>query len=276
MTQAVLDDIPLPISIFRPDGVLIGANRTSIEFWGLPHEEVIGHFNALNTSQGDERHLDQIFARVMQGERIEAPPAQYDIAQMSITPVTESRILWTATTFTPLRDQQGTISYILAIVNDMTAVMEQANEIEASHQEILQQRETIRVLATPVIQVWDGILTVPILGVLNAHRANQMTETLLEAIVHTQAERVILDVTGAEEIDTQAAHYLLTTASACRLLGSHVALVGIAADAAQSMVQLGVDLSSIVVRANLQAGIAWAFEQQGLTIQSHATNGRKV
>jgi rsbT co-antagonist protein RsbR len=93
-----------------------------------------------------------------------------------------------------------------------------------------------------------------------------ITENLLEAIVRYQADIVILDITGVPVVDTQVANYLVTTTSACKLLGSRVVLVGIGGAIAQAMVHLGVDLSGIVTLANLQAGIAWTFDQLGLQV----------
>jgi rsbT co-antagonist protein RsbR len=169
-----------------------------------------------------------------------------------------------------MHDQDGHTSYVMALVNDVTAQMEQTQIIDAARQEIEQQRETIRTLATPVAQVWEGILTVPIQGALDAERAMAMTENLLEAIVAHQAEQVILDITGVPVVDTQVANYLLTAAHACHLLGSEVALVGISSSIAQTIVHLGVDLSGIITHTNLQAGIAWALKRQGLVVQHHA------
>ncbi len=268
VTQAFLDDIPLPLSIFRPDGLLIGANHASEAFWGVSRATSLGKFNALDSAQANEKHLRETFAQVIQGEHVTSKPTRYDTTRMGVA-YDKARIIWAVTTFCPMRDQDGHTSYVMALVNDVTAQMEQTQIIDAARQEIEQQRETIRMLATPVAQVWEGILTVPIQGALDAERAMAMTENLLEAIVAHQAEQVILDITGVPVVDTQVANYLLTAAHACHLLGSEVALVGISSSIAQTIVHLGVDLSGIITHTNLQAGIAWALKRQGLVVQHH-------
>src|SRR5947209_15672816 len=85
---------------------------------------------------------------------------------------------------------------------------------------IAQQRQTISELETPVLQVWDGVLALPIVGSLDTARTQQMNETLLERIVETGAEHVLLDITGVPLVDTAVAKHLLETVTAARLLGA--------------------------------------------------------
>jgi anti-anti-sigma factor len=280
IAQAVLDDFPFPLSIFRPDGLLVGTNEAGERFWGVPRDHSVGLFNPIQQPRSVEhgRMLKQVFAQAVQGQPYTTPPTQHD-TPLSGMKEHHAQHTWITTTFFPLRDQWGKIGFVMAITQDVSVQVEQAHTLEAAQQELARQWDTIQVLSSPVIQVWDGILTVPIIGQLDARRATLITENLLEKIVATQAERVILDVTGVTVMDTQVASYVLTTASACRLLGSEVALVGISATVAQTMVHLGVDLSGIVTRANLQAGIAWAFAQQGLVVHQakvHAHSGNNL
>ncbi|NJN19535.1 MAG: STAS domain-containing protein [Oscillochloris sp.] len=135
----------------------------------------------------------------------------------------------------------------------------QAEQIEA-------QRYTIRELSTPILPLYEGILALPLVGALDSYRAAQVMERLLEAISEQQADIVILDITGVPVVDTGVANYLLQTARAAQLVGAEVVLVGIGAEIAQTIVQLGVDLSRIVVYANLQAGISYALSRLGLRI----------
>ena len=106
--------------------------------------------------------------------------------------------------------------HIAAIADGQAAKMaEQRTQIE-------EQRRTISELRTPVIQVWDGILALPIIGSLDTARAQDMTEALLERIVQTESEFVILDISGVPVVDTAVARHLLETVSAARLLGAEV------------------------------------------------------
>nr|WP_255603378.1 STAS domain-containing protein [Oscillochloris sp. ZM17-4] len=141
----------------------------------------------------------------------------------------------------------------------MQAVAQQAAEIEA-------QRYTIRELGTPILPLYEGVIALPLVGAIDSYRATQVLERLLEAISEKQADIVILDITGVPVVDTGVANYLLQTARAAQLIGAQVVLVGIGAEIAQTLVQLGVSLSQLKVYANLQAGISYALGQLGYKI----------
>jgi rsbT co-antagonist protein RsbR len=139
---------------------------------------------------------------------------------------------------------------------------------EQAQQDIIEsQQSAIQELSTPIIPMYEGILVLPIVGSIDSRRAGQIMEGLLEGISAHTADVVILDITGVPVIDTGVANYLLQSARAARLLGSTVVLVGIGAEIAQTVVQLGIDLTGIVTRANLQSGIEFALAAQGLAIQ---------
>ena len=131
---------------------------------------------------------------------------------------------------------------------------------------LAEQRATISELQTPVIQVWDGILALPIVGSLDTARAQEMNESLLERIVATGSEIVLLDITAVPVVDTAVARHLLETVSAARLLGADVFIVGLSSRTAITLVQLGIDLSHITTRATLAAGLALAFARLGLAV----------
>jgi rsbT co-antagonist protein RsbR len=137
----------------------------------------------------------------------------------------------------------------------------------AAHEQIIRnQASQIRELSTPIIPIHSGVLVLPVVGAIDSYRAGQILETLLEGIGSAQADVVIIDITGVPVVDTGVGNYLLQAARAARLLGSQVVLVGISAEVAQTIVQLGVELAGIVTRANLQSGIEYALGLQGLAI----------
>jgi rsbT co-antagonist protein RsbR len=129
-----------------------------------------------------------------------------------------------------------------------------------------QQRQTIMELQTPVIQVWDGVLALPIVGSLDTYRAQMMNEALLDEIVRTGSEIVILDVTGVPVVDTAVSKHLLETVAAARLLGSEVLIVGLSTRTALTLVQLGLDLSGVTTRTTMAKGLQFAFDRLGLEI----------
>lgn len=127
-------------------------------------------------------------------------------------------------------------------------------------------REVLAEIQTPVITVWDGILALPIVGTVDAARSQAMTEALLQKIVDTGSEMVILDITGVPVVDTALAKHLLETVSAARLLGSEVLIVGLTAHAAITMVHLGVDLGEVTTRSTMARGLEFAFGRLGLEV----------
>ena len=131
---------------------------------------------------------------------------------------------------------------------------------------IAMQWKTVSDLETPVIQVWDGILALPIVGTLDTARAQRMNEALLEKIVATGSEIVILDITGVPVVDTAIAKHLLETVAAARLLGAEVLLVGLSSRVAMTMVHLGLDLTGITTRTTLAKGLELAFARLGLEV----------
>jgi len=133
-----------------------------------------------------------------------------------------------------------------------------------------QLREAIQELSTPIIPLYSGVLAVPLVGRVDSQRAQALTEAMLEAIAREQAEIVLLDITGVAVVDTNVANHLIQTARAAALLGSQVVLVGISAEVAQTLVQLGLDLGQLVTLSNLQSGLEYALSRQGLAIMTPA------
>ncbi len=135
---------------------------------------------------------------------------------------------------------------------------------------IRRQQAELMELSTPVIQLWDGILTLPLIGTLDSGRAQDVMENLLESIVQHQSSMVIVDITGVQTVDTQVAQHLLRTASAVRLMGAECIISGISPRIAQTMVQLGVEVDDIVTRPSIQGALLYAFGRNGLAVVAGA------
>ena len=124
--------------------------------------------------------------------------------------------------------------------------------IAAYLETMTRHQAAIRELSTPVIEVWNGVLCLPIVGVMETSRSAEMTETLLRAVVDKRARCAIVDVTGIEVMDTGTASHFLQMAKAVRLLGAECVLTGITPGLAQTMVHMGVDLSGITTHRSLR------------------------
>lgn len=131
---------------------------------------------------------------------------------------------------------------------------------------IRQQQEAIKELSTPVLQLRDRLLLLPIIGVIDTYRARLITENLLEAIRINRARMVVMDITGVATIDSRVANHILQTVTAARLMGAKVIVTGISAPVAQSLVSLGIELGGLDTVNDLQGGIEFAERNLGYTV----------
>jgi anti-anti-sigma factor len=120
--------------------------------------------------------------------------------------------------------------------------------------------------AVPVVQVWEGIVLVPLIGTLDSQRTQQLMERVLNRVTETNSPVALLDITGVPSIDTQTAQHLIETIAAVRLLGAEVVLTGVRPSIAQTLVHLGIDLSNVTTRSSLSAGLRMAFETLNLRV----------
>ena len=131
---------------------------------------------------------------------------------------------------------------------------------------IREQQEAIRELSTPVLQVRERLLILPIIGVIDPQRARQLTEQLLRGIRSNRAKVVVLDITGVPYIDSAVANHLVQTVEAARLLGAIVIVTGLSPEIAQTLVNIGVDLGKMNTVGDLQGGIEEAERQLGYRV----------
>jgi rsbT co-antagonist protein RsbR len=131
---------------------------------------------------------------------------------------------------------------------------------------LVRHQAAIRELSTPVIEVHRGILLLPLVGTIDSHRAQQIMETVLARISEAQARVIILDIAGVPVVDTQVADYLLKATAAVRLLGARTILTGISPQVARTIVELGVDISTMDTQNKLSDGIQLALRLIGRRI----------
>ncbi|SMD03920.1 rsbT co-antagonist protein RsbR [Novosphingobium sp. B1] len=149
---------------------------------------------------------------------------------------------------------------------DAIAVQAMSLCIEERDRIIERQRTEMLEISTPVVDLWERVIAVPLVGTLDSVRAQEVMENTLGAIVDREADIVIVDITGVPTIDTEVAHHLLRTAAAIRLMGAECIISGISPRIAQTMVHLGVSTNGVTTRASLRAAVHDAFQRVGLTV----------
>lgn len=161
-----------------------------------------------------------------------------------------------------LRDEHGGPIGLAGLGEDVTEVEAQRRALEERTRELnehaallTEQQSMIRALSTPILQVWDGVLALPLVGHVDQARAEAIMDALLEEIVRTGSRHAILDVTGVEALDTTTVHHLARLMRAVQLLGAEAILTGVKPAVAQSLVGLGADLPEVPTLRNLQAGL---------------------
>lgn len=171
--------------------------------------------------------------------------------------------LFLTVTANPMRRRDGSISGAVAVFRDATEKKRLIEDLEARNRayseseqaksELVERlRLAIDEISTPILELWDDVLALPIVGVVDSRRSMQIMERLLEEIVHRQSRHVIIDVTGVEMIDTRTADHFLKLFKAVSLLGARCRITGVRPAVAQTLVDLGVNLSGMRASRNLK------------------------
>lgn len=161
----------------------------------------------------------------------------------------------------------GVYDYLIkpCVIDDLKMTVRRALE----HQS---QRRHISELSSPVVEIWDGILLLPIVGALDDARAAAMSGAMLEKARHTGAEVIIIDITGCTVMDTHVAAHLVDAVHSARLLGAHAIVTGVNGNVAANLVTLGIDLQGITTRRRLADGLRTAFERINVKVQKAAAS----
>jgi rsbT co-antagonist protein RsbR len=145
--------------------------------------------------------------------------------------------------------------------------------VEERERVIRQQQDSLRELSTPVLQVRERLLILPIIGVLDTQRAQQLTDQLLRGIRTHRAKVVVIDITGVPDVDETVADHLVRTVDASRLMGAGVIITGLSSEIAQTLVAIGADLGKMNTVGDLQGGIEEAERTLGFTVTRTADAG---
>ena len=176
----------------------------------------------------------------------------------------DGKITWVSTTKVPRYDEKGNIIGILGISRDIT---EKKLWEEQREEKLEAQREELLELSTPVIDVWEGVLTVPILGSLDSERASRVSESLLTQIVEKRTGIAIIDISGISAVDSAVADRLIRTAKAVRLVGAEAILTGVGVEIAQTIADLGIDMGGLKTMSTLKEGLKYVISRKKPSVE---------
>ncbi|MDC0723054.1 PAS domain S-box protein [Nannocystis bainbridge] len=241
------------IVVRRLDGTVTYWNHGAAQIYGHSREEALGRdVHALLRTSGD-----------LQEPRRRLLAEGFWDGEQTHTRRDGQEVL-VASRWVLKRDANGQSATILQIDTDITA-RKQAEQAEARRREDLIRAQALAIeeLSTPLIPITDDIFVMPLIGMMDSMRAQQVLQTLLDGLANGRGRFVILDITGVPVVDTAVAHALLRSAQAARLLGAEVILTGIRPEVAQTLVSIEANFTNVITRGTLQSGIAYALGRRG-------------
>ena len=160
---------------------------------------------------------------------------------------------------------RSVLLYFNTIFNEFIMTVFRAY-LEEKERTLHAQEAELRETATPITEIWDGVLTLPIIGTLDSSRTMLVMEALLNRIASDRARAVVMDLTGVKNIDSQVSHHLIQVVRAVQLMGSTAIITGIRPEIARALTSLNIDLSNVTTRATLSDGLKEAFLRMGIQV----------
>lgn len=247
--KAVLDNLPISIWVVDRRGDYVFHDGLGVAQVGVERGSWVGLnlWEMWKGVEGTKETLRQV--------RVAMDSAQHTHA------FAEAMGLYWETWCVPLKDPDGAVDLVVSTTMDITTYRRAESELQARIEQIEAQQQLIKDLATPIIEVWEGVLTAPLTGVLDGERATEMMQRLLGEVVRVRARHAILDLTGVEQVDERTAAYLVELVRAIRLLGAEAIITGVRPQVAQIFVSLGADLTAIPIRSNLRSGLEYCMRK---------------
>lgn len=237
MLSTLYSELPVVVCAYDSGGNYIFIEGQALGSVGLSREKMLGQNPA--KMFGDNTSIAEFIRRGLAGES----------TRMTLESFGRSWDSW------HIPAPPGSRAAMVSMSLDVTEQRLREQELAAKLDLIERQQQMIRELSTPIIEVWEGVLVMPIIGLVDSVRTAEIMNSLLQSVGHMRAKHAILDMTGIDVVDTATADHLLRLIRAVRLLGAEGILTGINPGIAQTVVTLGVDLTGIPVYANLRQAL---------------------
>ena len=245
------------VCLLDPDGRIVSWNEGAQRMKGYTVEEVVGKQTSI--FYGEE---DVAAGKPQRKLEVAAKTGRFEEEDWRYRK--DGSRFWANVVVNAIRDKNEALIGFAQVTRDMTERRRHEEALARQAREILE-------ISTPVVQVWEGILLVPLIGTLDSQRTQQVMEKLLTQIAESNSPVALIDITGVPTIDTQTARHLVETVTAVRLLGAEVLLTGVRPAIAQTLVHLGIELSGVITRSSLASGLKQALEM--LAHERDARNG---
>jgi rsbT co-antagonist protein RsbR len=237
LLRALLETLDIVVWAIDTDGIFVFQDGKALAAAGLAP----GQFLGMNCFELYPPELTELMRSTFDGSE-------------SHTSSEAHGVHW-ETWYVPLRAGNDEVTHCVGVTLNITPAIETQQELERQLQTILEQQRAIQELSAPVIQIWDHVLTVPLIGHLDESRMNELTEQLLTEVGSVAARFAILDLAGVEALDTSTAGHLLRLLGSLRLLGVSGMITGISPQAAHTMVGLGVEFGTFQTYRSLREGL---------------------
>ncbi len=258
--EKVFMDATDPIVIEDLEGNVVDLNHAAEADYGWRRDEFVGQPIKRIVPQDRYTQADDLLRRCRSGEevrnvegvRISKSGERYDVLL----------------TLSLLKDDAGQPMAIASFAKDISE-LRRLQEAQRREQEsvIESQARTLSEMATPVTELWDGILLLPVLGIVDSRRARDIMDSVLEVISESKAETFILDISGVAVMDTAVANHLVKVSRGAQLMGCECVISGLSPAIAQTLIELGVDVGRVRTTSNLRDALGRAFERRGLEIR---------
>lgn len=248
----ILDQIPTTVMAVDKELNVIYMNDAGKKAVGKKWEDIFGKrccdiWNSLHCSTS-ECHMHRAI------ESGEAYSARNEITIDNIkTPVAYHVV--------PLKDENENVIGGLEFIVDITESVQYEKRLN-------EQSQTIREMSTPTIELWDGVLVLPVVGVVDSMRAQHMMDSMLNKIAETYSKVIIMDIQGVAAVDTAVANHLIKITRATKLMGCECILSGITPAVAQTIIQLGINMDNIKTKSTLSDALAEAFKMLNLEVKA--------
>ncbi len=252
LLDALLKHIPDKIYFKDKESRFLEVSKAKLDEVGLSRDKLVGKSDFDFFPEEDAKQMFEDEKRIMKkGEPVIDKEEEIELP--------DGKTIWVSATKVPFYDKKGNIAGTLGISRDITKrkllELERVEKLKAQKAELIE-------LSTPVIDVWEGVLTVPILGSLDSERASRISETLLTQIVEERAEFAIIDISGISAVDSAVADRLIRTAKAVRLVGAEAILTGVGVEIAQTIADLGIEMGSLKTMATLKDGLQYVISRR--------------